>query len=36
MSDAGSVDMDASSKKTMGKSIAFNAMQADVMQVVQT
>jgi hypothetical protein len=34
--DAGSVDMDASSRKTTGKSVRFNATHAEVMQVVQT
>lgn len=33
--DAGSVDMEASSRKTTGKSITFNATAADVMHVVQ-
>ena len=35
INDAGSVDMEASSRKTTGKSIMFNAAQAEVMQVVQ-
>lgn len=33
--DAGSVDMDASSRNTTGKSITFSETAADVMQVVQ-
>lgn len=33
--DAGSVDIEASSRKTTGKSITFNATAADVMHVVQ-
>lgn len=35
MSDAGSVDIDASSRKTTGKSVTFNATHAEVMHVVQ-
>lgn len=33
--DAGSVDIDASSRKTTGKSVTFNAILADVIHVVQ-
>jgi hypothetical protein len=33
--DAGSVDMEASSRNTTGKSITFSAFAADVMHVVQ-
>ena len=36
MSDAGSVDMLASSMNTMGKSTLFSESDADVIQVVQT
>ena len=35
INDAGSVDIDASSRKTTGKSITFKATQAEVMHVVQ-
>jgi hypothetical protein len=35
ISEAGSVDMDASSMNTTGKSMIFNAWQAAVMHVVQ-
>lgn len=35
MRDAGSVDMDASSRKTTGKSSTLSATLAEVMQVVQ-
>ena len=34
--EAGSVDIDASSMKTMGKSDTLNGTEADVMHVVQT
>jgi len=33
--DAGSVDMEASSRNTTGKSITFSEFAADVMHVVQ-
>lgn len=33
--DAGSVDIEASSRNTTGKSIIFSAMAADVIHVVQ-
>jgi hypothetical protein len=35
INEAGSVDIDASSRKTTGKSVTFNATHADVMHVVQ-
>jgi hypothetical protein len=35
INDAGSVDIEASSRNTTGKSIMFNCAQAEVMQVVQ-
>lgn len=36
ISEAGSVDMEASSTKTIGKSDTFRAIEAEVTQVVQT
>lgn len=36
MSDAGSVDIDASSRKTTGKSMTRSAADADVIHVVHT
>ena len=35
INDAGSVDMEASSRKTTGKSVTSNVPPADVMHVVQ-
>jgi hypothetical protein len=36
INDAGSVDMDASSRNTTGKSTKFRVLVAALMQVVQT